>query len=109
MSAAPDPNPDLDIQLRDGGVAFSVRVVPGASRTTVTGVWERSLRVAVAAPPEGGRANDELVAFLARSLGVRRRQVAVVRGATHRTKVILVSTSAVTTLAQRIRTLAGQS
>jgi len=46
------------------------------------------LKVRVAAPPERGRANAELVAFLARELGLRRGEVRVAAGVSSRDKVI---------------------
>ena len=38
------------------GTRVRVKVVPGASRTKVVGVLGDRLKVAVAAPPEGGKA-----------------------------------------------------
>jgi len=40
------------------------------------------------APPVDGAANEALVQFVAESLGVARRHVQIVAGATSRTKVI---------------------
>jgi hypothetical protein len=56
----------------------------------VAGVAEGRLRIRVAAPPVDGAANDELVRFLSRALGVPRRAVAVTAGATGRRKTVLI-------------------
>ena len=48
------------------------------------------MKLRVAAPPTGGRANAEAEEFLARLLGVRRSEVAVVRGASSREKIVLI-------------------
>ncbi len=48
------------------------------------------MKLRVAAPPAGGRANAEAEEFLARRLGVRRSKVAVVRGASSREKIVLI-------------------
>lgn len=45
-------------------------------------------KVRVAAAPEGGRANDALVALLAEQLAVRRLDVRIVSGRTSRDKVV---------------------
>ena len=73
------------------GVAFSVKVVPGSRRTTLAGLWEDKLKVKVAAAPEKGKANEALIAFLARRLEVKPRAVAIVSGRTNPVKQIEVS------------------
>ena len=49
---------------------LEVKVFPGATRSEITGVTGGVLHVKVAAPPVRGKANKELVDFLARTLGV---------------------------------------
>jgi hypothetical protein len=69
---------------------LTVKVKPGAVRDEVVGLAGDVLRVRVAAPPVKGRANAALVALLARTLGVDRGSIAILRGATGRTKVVAV-------------------
>lgn len=64
----------------DGALVFGVRVVPRASRTEAAGEHDGALRVRVAAPPVEGAANEELTRFLARALGVARRDVEILSG-----------------------------
>lgn len=68
---------------------LAVRVQPGAHRAGLVG-WmaDGSLRLAVSAPPEGGRANAAVEELLGAALGLPRRQVTVVRG--HRTRAKLI-------------------
>jgi uncharacterized protein len=54
----------------------------------VTGVADDRLRVRLAARAIEGRANDELIRFLARELGVRRDDVTVVAGGRSRRKLL---------------------
>ena len=68
---------------------IDVKVVPGASRSRIVGTAER-LRAQVAAPPERGRANEALCELFAEALGVPRRAVTVVRGATSPVKTLRV-------------------
>lgn len=70
------------------GVRLTVRVAPKASRSRVLGLVDGALKVAVAAPPEDGKANAELVATLADALGVARRDVVVASGAASRRKLV---------------------
>ena len=70
---------------------LAVRVQPGARRERLVGWMEDgALKLAVAAPPEGGRANAAVAELLGAALGVKRRQVQVVRGHGSRSKVVEV-------------------
>ena len=80
----------LKITEAEGGVTFAVRVVPRANRNEIVGVHGDALKVRLTAPPVKGKANDALIAFLAKRLGVRKRQVEIVAGATSRRKMIRV-------------------
>lgn len=68
-------------------------VQPGASRTEPMGVHDGCLKLRVAAPPVDGRANDELVRWLARRLGVPRAQLRVVAGESSRRKSVAIEAS----------------
>lgn len=67
---------------------LTLHVQPRARRTEVAGLHGDAIRVRLAAPPVDGAANDELVRFLAERLGVARRAVRIVAGATARRKVV---------------------
>ena len=68
-----------------------IRVQPGAKRAELRG-WlaDGALKLAVAAPPAGGRANQAVAELLAETLGLRSRDVRVVRGSSSRSKLIEV-------------------
>jgi uncharacterized protein (TIGR00251 family) len=68
----------------DGAVVLNVHVQPGAGRTAVVGRHGTALKVRVAAPPEGGRANDACRALLAETFGAA--TVELVGGETSRQK-----------------------
>jgi hypothetical protein len=69
-----------------------VRVTTGTVRARVVGVDQTRGRLAVrlTSPPAAGRANGELLEFLARKLGVRRTQVRIVSGHASRDKRVEV-------------------
>jgi uncharacterized protein (TIGR00251 family) len=69
------------------GVEIHVKVVPGASRTEVSGVLGERLKVRVAAPPELGKANKAVIALLEDSLGVNPLELTA--GLTHPEKTLL--------------------
>lgn len=69
---------------------ISVWVSPGARRSEVAGVADGCLKVRVAAAAHEGKANAELVRFLAARLEVPRRTVSLVAGASARRKLVRV-------------------
>ena len=74
-----------------GGAELDLLVQPRASRTRVVGEHGGRLKLQLAAPPVDGAANAALVAFLAEALGVRRAEVALVRGEAGRRKTARVA------------------
>jgi uncharacterized protein (TIGR00251 family) len=73
-----------------GGVVIAVQVQPRASRTEYVGRHGDAIKIRLAAPPVEGEANEELVRFLARALGVRRDAITIESGATGRRKRVRV-------------------
>ena len=75
----------------DDGVYVDVHVQPGAHRPRVVGRHGDALKVAVAAPPVGGRANEAVVQAIAQVLGIAAADVAVASGQTSRRKRLFVT------------------
>jgi uncharacterized protein YggU (UPF0235/DUF167 family) len=75
---------------RDGAVRFEVHARPRARRSALAGLRLGGLVVQLAAPPVDGAANEALVALLADVLGVPKRDISLVAGATARAKVVEV-------------------
>ena len=65
-----------------------LRVSPGARRDELVGRHGEGWKVRVAAPPEGGRANDAVLDLLARQLSLPRRSLSIVSGQTSREKIV---------------------
>jgi len=72
-------------------VVLRLHVQPGAGRTAVVGRHGDALKVRVAAPPQGGRANTACTELVATLLGVRPGQVEVSAGAANRSKRVRVT------------------
>jgi uncharacterized protein YggU (UPF0235/DUF167 family) len=80
---------------RDGDrLTFTIRVTPRASANAVAGARDGALLVRVTASPVDGKANDAVIALLAKALGVPRGAVRVDGGAAARTKRVSVPTAA---------------
>ena len=71
-------------------MVFGVKVVPGASRTEISGIMGDKLKIKVSAPAEKGKANRCLVEFLAKTIGVKKSDVSITSGETARSKQIQV-------------------
>jgi len=75
----------------EGDVVLRLHVQPGAGRTAVMGTFNEALKVRVAAPPQGGRANDAVLALVADLLGVKPTQLELTSGASGRDKRVKVT------------------
>jgi uncharacterized protein (TIGR00251 family) len=76
----------LDIEDRAGGVVFSVRVQPRASKNEVAGELGGALKIRLQAPAAENRANEALVEFLAHLLKTPKAAVRILSGDRSRTK-----------------------
>jgi uncharacterized protein len=91
------------------GCVLPVRAQPGARRPGVQGEQNGTLKVAVSAPPEDGRANAALVEALRKALGLKRSQVELIAGPASRDKRFLIRGLTRSELAQRLAALLGGS
>lgn len=78
------------IDRSSGELRVRVKAVPGSSRDRLAGALGDRLKVCVAAPPEGGKANAAIGAMLAEALGVPERSVVLRSGGTTPLKVFAV-------------------
>jgi uncharacterized protein (TIGR00251 family) len=69
---------------------ITIRVIPRSKRNNIE--WTSDgLRVHLTTPPVEGAANDALLALLAQRLGISKRNISLVHGATSRQKIIELS------------------
>lgn len=81
---------------------MSVRVIPRSSKNSIT--WEEGmLKVRLTAPPVDGAANEALIALLAHRLGLPKRDISIVQGATGRQKTIEIIGMTAEAIEQKIR------
>ena len=93
------------IPLREtaAGVSFKVRVQPRASRTTIVGVLgDEILKIALAAPPIEGRANEALVRFFAELFDVPPSAIEIASGGQSRNKVVRVAGASIAHVRDRL-------
>ena len=73
------------------GIVLTLHIQPGAKRTEVAGIHGEALKIRLAAPPVDGKANEALIAFVAKTLGVPKSRVELVSGQTSRAKRVRVA------------------
>jgi len=82
---------------KTGSVLVDIHVMPNASKTRAEGLYDGALRVRLKAPPVEGKANQALIAWLAKQLKVPRTSIELARGQSARRKQLRVSQSGVDT------------
>lgn len=70
----------IEVVADETGCTFGVRAKPSSRRNEVLGEYNGSVKVAVAAHPERGEANDAILDLLADRLRLPRRSLSIVRG-----------------------------
>ena len=76
------------ITEKDGWVTFKCRAQPGASKSSISGLYGDALKITLKAPPVDGKANEELIKFLSKSLDIPKSYVSILSGETNRSKLI---------------------
>ncbi|WP_436792903.1 DUF167 domain-containing protein [Actinospongicola halichondriae] len=90
------------------GVLLSVRVEPGAGSTTIVGRHGDAVKVRVGAPPTDGRANEAVLALIAKEFGLSVGDVAITSGHTSRTKRVSLGDLDLATAARHLDRILGE-
>jgi uncharacterized protein (TIGR00251 family) len=81
----------MPIEATASGCRVHLWVQPRAARDGVVGIQGDAVKVRLTAPPVEGKANQALVRFLAKQLGVPRNAVELTAGAGSRRKTVQVA------------------
>ncbi len=73
------------------GDGVEIRLQPRGGRDQVMGERDGAVLIRISAPPVDGKANAALITFVAKTIGVPKGAVTIIRGETSRTKVIRVA------------------
>lgn len=78
--------------LKNSKEYLRIKVIPGASKTEIKGeMSDGTIKIAVAAAPEKGKANSELVNFLAKEFKKDKSSIKIISGLSSRVKLIKIS------------------
>jgi len=81
----------LKAKLNEKGVIiFKVKIIPKSKRNEVVGQLGDGLKVKIAALPEQGKANQELVNFLSDLFKIQKASIRILSGKTHSIKTIQI-------------------
>jgi len=88
---------------------LQLKVSPGASRNAVLGFLGETLKLAVTAAPERGKANEAVEALLAEALDLPKGAVRVVAGHAARSKRVEIAGLETAEIVRRLRTILERS
>lgn len=74
----------------------AVQVSPNAKKSEITSSDGDALRIRLQAPPVEGKANEALIQFIAKKLGVPRKHVTITHGLTNKRKLLEISAPGLT-------------
>jgi uncharacterized protein (TIGR00251 family) len=89
-------------RLGSSFISVEVSVRPGAPRSELVRVEEHRLVIAVAAAPDRGKANEELLRMIAKLVNVSRSEVSILKGHAARRKTIRIETENPSACAARL-------
>ena len=69
---------------------LKLKVSPGAKSNQIIGFTDGLLKLKIKARPEKGKANDELVGFLGKKLGVPKSDILITNGLVSKNKSLLI-------------------
>ncbi|MCA6058725.1 MULTISPECIES: DUF167 family protein [Thalassolituus] len=78
-------------QWTDGDLLLVCHLQPKASKSEFSGIHGDALKVRIQAPPVEGKANSELVKFLAKQFGVSKSAVSIISGELNRHKRVRIT------------------
>ena len=91
-------------QDTEEGVIISLFVIAKASKSEIIGPYNNSLKVKIKAPPVDGEANEEIIRFFAKELGVPKRQLELIKGDRSKLKKLIVFNMKAAELMSKIST-----
>lgn len=89
-----EPNGFTSVTAKNGGQIFiQVSAKPGSKQDAITAVEPDFIGVSIQAPPMDGEANEGIREFLAFVLGLKKRDVEIVKGEKSHEKVLMIEAS----------------
>lgn len=81
---------------------IAIKVIPKSSKTEIKGWENKELVIRLAAVPEKGEANDELIRFLASRLKIGKSKIQIIQGEKNRHKKVMIEGISETDILQKL-------
>jgi uncharacterized protein (TIGR00251 family) len=85
-------------------IKINVKVQPNAHKNEMSGFNDGIWRVKIAAPPDKGKANRELILFFSDLLGVKKDDISLLKGLTSHNKIIGITGLTQEAVVNRLKT-----
>ena len=82
---------------------LAIKVQPRAKKTEIKGVHDGKIKIGIHAAPVDGKANDELIHYLSKSLGCPKGEIRIHKGETSKEKIIAISGNSAKKVAEWLR------
>lgn len=77
--------------MGENSLNIQVQIQPGSSKDQIIGLHNGRLKIKISAPPVDGKANQNLIEFIAKALGVSKSKIDIVKGRTSKLKTLKIS------------------
>ncbi|MGA3115569.1 MAG: DUF167 domain-containing protein [Syntrophobacteraceae bacterium] len=74
-----------------GETILCAYIQPRASRSELSGTFRERLKIRISSPPVEGEANRQCIDFLAKSLGISKSEIKLLKGGQSRAKTFVIS------------------
>jgi uncharacterized protein len=81
------------LKQQQGELFVNIHLQPKASKDAIVGKYGDRLKITITAPPIDGKANEHLIKFLSKYLGVSKKHVKITKGEHARDKTICIKLS----------------
>jgi len=78
------------VSFKNGVIGIRILAQPKAKESKIIGLDNGMVKVTLAAPPVDGKANKQLLRFLAAFFGIKQKEIKLVSGANSRQKVCVI-------------------
>jgi len=71
-------------------IIIKVKIIPNSSINKIIGVYNDSIKIAIAAPPVEGKANKKFITYLAKFFKIAKSKIEIVSGENSKNKLIKI-------------------
>lgn len=75
-------------EIKKQEIWLFIKAQPGSQQNKIVGIRNKEVLIRLKAQPEKGKANNELIKFLSKALGLSRQEIKLTRGQTARHKTL---------------------